>query len=137
MCQNHLKWRIVLSVLLIGLVLGEVVPVFHQTIYGSFDPNYLLKDKLIDTGVGVLIEFVGPLLVVLAGVLYSEKLIQVSLVALVAIFTGFMVIYALWVGDVSGGIMKLLSVLVYWLTAFLALVLIACGSKDKQSGKQS
>lgn len=124
MRQDSFNTRLILSALVIGLALGEAFPAFWNAIYGSFDPSYLITDRLVSAAEGVLIMFVAPLAIILCGLLYSEELSIVGILAAVVIGVGSVVIYALRIGDGTGGVLKILSVLVYWVAALLTLVLL-------------
>jgi predicted membrane protein len=129
MRRDFLPWRLALTGALVCLLLSEVAPELHRAIYGSFDSSYSLRDRILDTLGTCFLLFAVPLLIVMVGVLYSSRLGLVTFLALTSLAIGAFVSFALFTSDPSGGVLKILSVLTYWVAAFLSLFALGLGSQ--------
>jgi len=128
--DDYYRWRIALSGALIVLLFAEVLPFVLEIIKDGYRQAHSISVQLIEKSLAPLGFVGGPLMVLVAGTLYSRKIGLLSFLGLSSLATGIFVIFALHVGDQTGGVLKILSLLVYWVAGFIALFTFSGNDSD-------
>jgi hypothetical protein len=128
--DDYYRWRITLCGALVLLLLAEVLPFVFKAISENYRQGQSTSGNPVEEVIYSLFLLGGPLLVLAAGVLFSRKIGLLSFLGLSSLATGIVVIVGLYFGDPSGGVMKILSILVYWAAGFITLFTFSGNDSD-------